>query len=78
MEFEAYRLIQYSSSEGGAHYGSQSTALNFAAAPYIGDVQRKIAVIHFSELFKDAIKTIQAKHPLGLLVILPTQIDTKT
>ena len=76
MEFDAYRLIQYSSGEG-AHFGSQTTALNFAAAPYNGDIFRKVAVIHFNELFKDAVKTIIAKHPMGILVILPTQIDKK-
>lgn len=77
MEFEAYRLIQYSTSDG-QHFGSQTTALNFAAAPYNGDIFRKVAVIHFNELFRDAVKTIISKHPMGLLVILPNQIDAKT
>ena len=77
MEFEAYRLIQYSTGEG-VHFGSQSSALNFAAAPYTGDIFRKIAVVHFTELHRDTIKNIVSKHPMGLLVILPTEIDRKT
>ena len=73
MDFEAYRLIQYSTSEGKA-LGSQSASLNFAAAHYKGDIMRKIAVIHFNELFGDLLSTIMPKHPLGLLVILPNKI----
>lgn len=49
MEFEAYRLIQLSTSEG-LQQGSQATALNFAAAHFEGDIFRKIAMIHFDDL----------------------------
>ena len=71
MEFDAYRLIQYSTSET-QHYGSLSTSLNFAAAHFSGDIFRKIAVIHLSEIYPEAMTQIFGKNPMGLLVILPS------
>ena len=76
MDFEAYRLLQYSTSDG-KHFGSQSSSLNFASAHYKGDVYRKIAIIHFNELFSDVLEIIMQRSPLGLLVILPQSIDKK-
>jgi hypothetical protein len=56
MEFEAYRLIQYSSGDGVQSYGSLSNSLNFAAAHFKGDIFRKVALIHFSELYPEALQ----------------------
>ena len=78
MEFEAYRLIQYTSNEGpalGNTFGSLSNSLNFAAAHFTGNVFRKVAVIHFNELYSDVTYQILQKSPLSLLVILPSPAD---
>jgi len=48
-----------------------SNSLNFAAAHFSGDVFRKVATIHFEELYSEALQDIIKKGPLGLLVILP-------
>lgn len=71
MDFEAYRLIQYTSVSDGQTYGSLSNSLNFAAAHHSGDIFRKVVVIHFSELYPEALQDIIRKGPLGLLVVLP-------
>lgn len=75
MEFEAFRLIQYTANEGtlqGGTFGSLSNSLNFAAAHFSGNIFRKVAVIHFNELYSEVTDNILSKSPLGLLVILPT------
>jgi hypothetical protein len=75
MEFEAFRLIQYTANEGiqqGNTFGTLSNSLNFAAAHFSGNIFRKVAVIHFNELYADVTENIFSKSPLGLLVILPT------
>lgn len=74
MEFDAYRLIQYTTAEG-SDYGSLSNSVNFAAAHFAGDIFRKVAVIHFNELVPDVLNRIFEKNPLSLLIILPQNID---
>jgi hypothetical protein len=54
MEFDAYRLIQYSTSDG-QEFGSHSTSINYAAAYYQGQISRKVALIHFSELYPEVL-----------------------
>jgi len=68
-EFDVFRLIQIQ--QGDQFYGSQSSSLNFAAAHFTGDVFRKVAVIHFNELFDNALQQIIQKKPMGILVVLP-------
>lgn len=71
MEFEAYRLIQYTTSEGQT-LGSLSSSLNFAAAHPMGDIFRKVVVVRFDELYPELINETASKNALGLLVILPS------
>ena len=57
MEFEAFRLIQYSTSEGQT-FGSLSNSINFAAAHPSGDVFRKVVVVRFDELYPTLITDV--------------------
>ena len=57
MEFDAYRLIQYTTSEG-QHFGSLSSSINFAAAHYYGDIFRKVALLQFIEIYPDVLNQI--------------------
>jgi hypothetical protein len=70
MEFEAYRLIQWATSDGQT-FGSLSNSLNFAAAHSSGDVFRKVVIVRFDEIYPGLINDILQKNALGLLVILP-------
>ena len=71
MEFDAYRLIQYTTAADNQHYGSLSGSLNFAAAHFSGDIFRKVALLHFNEIYPEVVQHIFAKNPMSLLVILP-------
>jgi hypothetical protein len=53
-------------------YGSQSNALNFAAAHFQGDIFRKVALIHFNDLYSGVVFNLLNKSPMGLLVVLPS------
>ena len=59
----------------GNTFGSLSNSLNFAAAHFTGNVFRKVAVIHFNELYAEFTDQILQKSPLGLLVILPNPAE---
>ena len=51
--------------------------MNYAAAHFSSDVFRKVAVIHFDELYPEVIQHIIQKNPLGLLIILPEASQAK-
>ena len=79
IEFDAQRLIQYTTSEGET-FGSLSSTLNFAASHYTGDIFRKVALIHFNELILSSdpnfISKVFSKNPLSILFILPRDFES--
>ena len=70
-EIDVFRLIQYK--QGENHFGSQSAAINFPASYYagmlniatpqiftlfLGDIFRKVAVIHLRDLLETSITSL--------------------
>jgi hypothetical protein len=69
-DIEVYRLLGYE--ENGATYGSKIASLNFMASHFTGNLLRKMAVIHFTEINQDNLSLILKQKTTGILIILPT------
>ena len=89
-EIDVFRLIQYK--QGDNHFGSQSAAINFPASyyagiremrksqiltPSLGDIFRKVAVIHLRDLLETSITSLLQRGPLGLVILLPDVTHTR-
>jgi hypothetical protein len=72
-EFPVYKLIAYE--ENGQTSGSKIASFNLVGSHFSGDLLRKLAIIHFSEIQSEALSTILNKKIAGLLIILPKQAD---
>jgi hypothetical protein len=72
-EFPVYRLISYE--ENGQTFGSKVASFNLVGSHFSGDLLRKLAIIHFSEIQSESLSTLLSKKIAGLLIILPKQSD---
>ena len=69
-EFDIYRLVALE--QGGKPLGSKVSSFTLVGTHFSGDLLRKLALIHFSEVTAENINDLLSKKPSGLLLILPT------
>lgn len=72
-DFEVFRLVAYE--ENSQTYGSKINAFNLQGVHFSGDVLRKLALIHFTEISEESIVTLLGKKLAGFLIILPNSIS---
>mgnify|MGYP006976761463 CR=1 FL=1 len=74
-EFPVYRLIAYE--ENGQTFGSKIPSFNLVGSHFSGDLLRKLAIIHFSEINNESLSALLGKKIAGLLIILPQTSDAQ-
>jgi len=70
-EFDVYRLVAYE--QNGKQFGSKVSSFSLVGTHFSGDLLRKLALIHLSELNEENLNNLFAKKPSGLLIILPKE-----
>ena len=59
--------------QNGKPMGAKISSFNLVGTHFSGDLLRKLAIIHFSEVNAQNINTILGKKLSGLLIILPKE-----
>jgi hypothetical protein len=72
-QYQVFRLVGFE--ESGANFGTRSHGFNLVGTHFSGDLLRKLAIIHFSEINEDTLTKITNQKIAGILFIVPKNFN---